>query len=58
MGLGVLRGLRDKVDRSWPEKAAQIRLVLFSAGGFTDALHVAAAAENVALIGCAELVSS
>jgi hypothetical protein len=51
----TLDALRAKVARLWPDQAAQIRLAIFSAGGFSPALLNKADGQRVFLFDCRDL---
>jgi hypothetical protein len=58
IGLDVGSTLRQKVETLWPDRAAQIRLALFSPRGFTEALDTWASANGAWLVSAEEVVGA
>jgi AAA+ ATPase superfamily predicted ATPase len=56
VSVAVIEALRRKVEATWPERADRIRLAVFSAAGFSQALKTWASDRGAWLVGPGELV--
>ena len=56
IGMAILGQLKNKIQKVWPERAGNMRLMVFSGGGFSPGLRAVAESERIVLVDCEKLV--